>query len=333
MTHYGSWREVPPHMLTATKLGELEFPRTAKGIEPAGYVDVWANWRGKPDTHDLYDARTAPITGASGKALLAAAGRSGRSRVCTDCGAHCERPVATLDGRGLCDACRHITLLRVNQAELAVKRERAASVARAVLAWEAGAVVQVDLAVPPLTEKGRARPATAGRIRAVDMAGVKLLDILVRMVGPRASWVPDDAVPPEDALPKVKRALAGRRLVAWHPEDFDSLRSAEPECRFPSGYTASLADSEVRAAPPAGLAGGYNEDHPGDPNRLRPAVADMAALVWRSLASEWRGELHPRTRELIPALPPGSPDRLWLMLRRMADCPDLPTNCDGPGRG
>jgi hypothetical protein len=60
------------------------------------------------------------------------------------------------------------------------------------------------------------------------------------------------------------------------------------------------------------------------------ARAASKAVVLAELAAHWRGQLDPRTRQLVPCLAPGSPDRTALLVRRMASCPDLPTNGQAP---
>jgi hypothetical protein len=39
------------------------------------------------------------------------------------------------------------------------------------------------------------------------------------------------------------------------------------------------------------------------------------------MATRWRGQVDPHTRTLVECLPPGTPDRLLLMLRRIAATP------------
>jgi hypothetical protein len=295
MTTYAGWWEVPPHLMPATALAELEYPRTADGQRPAGWVET-RDWRDKKATAALYDARTCPPTKATARQLEAASGTSTRRQrhTCADCGAHCQRPLPPLHevpGSGpLCPACRHIALLRRAQADAATARQGSAERAAELLAWIDAAVVQVDLTVPPPTPSGRARPPTAARVRAVDLQGDRLVDVLVRLVGPRAHHVPAGAVSREDAGPAVRR-LQGRRLIAWHDPDLQRLREVAPDLN--------------RA-----------DEHAGW-NRLYGFPRERVAVLWW-LATQWRGQLDPHTRTLIACLPPGTPDRLLLMLRRIA---------------
>jgi hypothetical protein len=306
MTTYAGWWEVPPHLMPATALAELEYPRTADGQQPVGWVET-RDWRDKKTTVALYDARTCPPTKATARQLAAASGSSTRRRrrACADCGARCQRPLPPLHeapGSGpLCPACRHIALLRCAQADAAKARRRSAERAAELLGWTDAAVVQVDLAVPPPMPSGRARPPTAARIRAVDLQGERLVDVLVRLVGPRAHHVPAGAVPPKDAAPAVGR-LQGRRLIVWHEPDLEHLRRVAPDLN--------------RA-----------DEHAGW-NRAYGFPREQVAVLWW-LVTQWRGQLDPHTRTLIACLPPGTPDRLLLLLQRIAAT--LPAPAGGSG--
>ncbi len=297
MKTYTGWWQVPAHLLSATALGELEYPRAPVGT-PAAWVEVRENWQGKQDAIALYDARVCPPTKATAAQLVAAAHRSGRTRICADCHAHCQRPLPPLDAddpRPLCPACRHVALLRRRQAQLANARLGCAQRARELLGWPDAAIVQVDLTVPPPTPAGRKRPPTAARVRAVDLDGARLVDVLIRLVGPRAHHVPAGAVAPQDAIPAIHRAVLGRRLILWSVTDLQRLHLAAPHQRLPG----PLDISEV------------SQPH-------LPTPEHMQAVAVEHLATRWRGQLDPHTRTLIECLPPGTPDRLLLMLRRMA---------------
>jgi hypothetical protein len=295
MTIYAGWWEVPAHLLPATALAELEYPRTAEGQQLAAWVAT-RDWRDKKITLPLYDARTCPPTKATARQLAAASTTSKRRhrRTCADCGARCQRPLPPLQeapGSGpLCPACRHIALLRRAQVEAARARQRSATRAAELLTWADAAVVQVDLTIPPPTPSGRKRLPTAAHVRAVDLQGERLVDVLVRLVGPRAHHVPAGAVPRQDAAPTVRR-LQGRRLIAWHEPDLAYLRRAAPDLN--------------RA-----------DEHAGW-NRVYGFPRERVAVLWW-LATQWRGQLDPTTRQLVACLPPGAPDRLLLLLRRMA---------------
>jgi hypothetical protein len=297
MTTYAGWWQVPAHLLPATALGELEYPRSPTG-QPAAWVEVRANWQGKHDTIALYDARACPPTKATAAQLAAAAHRSARTRVCADCAAHCQRPLPPLSDqhpRPLCPACRHVAQLRRRQAELATSRLACAQRARELLGWHDAAVVQVDLTVPPPTPAGRKRPATAAHIRAVDLGGRRLVDVLVRLVGPRAHHIPAGAVAREDAIPEIHRAVIGHRLLLWNVNELQQLWLTAPHQTLPEYHQASELP----------------QPHLQIPNHVR-------AVAVGHLATTWRGQLDPHTRTLIECLAPGTPDRLLLMLRRIA---------------
>jgi hypothetical protein len=48
------------------------------------------------------------------------------------------------------------------------------------------------------------------------------------------------------------------------------------------------------------------------------ARAQAPVVVIDTLAEQWRCEIDPQTRYLVPCRPPGTPDRLALLLRRIA---------------
>ncbi len=301
-TTYAGWWQVPDHLMPATALGELEYPRTADGQAPVAWVDT-RDWSDRKTSIPLYDARACPPTKATGAQLASAADGSklGRRRVCSDCGARCQRPLPSLPevpGSGpLCPACRHIALLRRKQAEVATQRLDSAEHAAQVLGWDEAALVQVDQTVPPSAPSGRKRPPTAARIRACDLSGSRLLDVVVRLVGPSAQHIPDGAVAPDDAAPTIHQALSGRRLIVWHERDLEHLRQAAPDLN--------------RASEDAGW------------NRLYGFPCERVAVLWW-LATQWRGQVDPTTRQLVACLPPGAPDRLALLLRRIAQTPPAP---------
>ncbi len=304
MTTYAGWWEVPDHLLPATALGELEYPRTSDGQPVTAWVDT-RDWSDRKTSIPLYDARGCPPTKATAAQLQAAAARSGRQRRCADCDARCQRPLPPLDPddpRPLCPACRHVALLRRRQADLAADRLVCAQRAGELLAWTGAAVLQVDLHVPPPTPAGRRRPPTAARVRAVDLDGGRLVDVLVRLVGPRAHYVPDGAVGPQATAPTIHRALVGRRLLLWSHQDLTNLHTAAPHDAPPD--IGDLA---------------WSSTHHGTGEPHHP-VRDRAAAV-QYLATHWRGQLHPHTRTLVECLAPGTPGRLLLMLRRIAAAP------------
>ncbi|SRR6266511_10653 len=307
MTTYAGWWQVPDHLMPATALGELEYPRTHDGQQPAAWVDTW-DWSDRKTSIPLYDARACPPTNATARQLAAAATRSHRQRTCADCGAHCQRPLTVdpQDRRPLCPACRHLARLRRRQAELTADGPFIAARARELLAWGTGAVVvQVDLHIPPLTPAGRRRPPTAARVRAAGLDGARLVDVLVRLVGKRAEHVPADAIPAQEAVPKIHQAVLGARLIMWSLLDLERLRLAAPHPGLP------------RLPWLPGISDGLFQPH-------LPLPEDVRAVAVEAMAARWRGQVDPTTRTLVACLPPGTPDRLTLLLRRIAATPPAP---------
>jgi hypothetical protein len=302
MTTYVGWWQVPDYLLPATALAELEYPRTADGRQPATWVDTW-DWSGRKTSIGLYDARACPPTNATARQLAATAARSGRQRTC----AGCQRPLTatpTTTRRPLCPACRHVARLRHWQAQLAAHRPLIAERARGLLAWPGAAVVQVDLHMPPPTPAGRRRPPTAARVRAVDLDGARLVDVLVRLVGPRAHYVPAGAVAPEDVVPAIHQAVVGARLIMWSVLDLERLRLAAPHPDLPR--LAWLPEASDLPQPHLPL-----------PDHAR-------AVAVEPMATRWRGQVDPHTRTLVQCLAPGIPDRLLLLLQRIAHTPPAP---------
>jgi hypothetical protein len=137
----------------------------------------------------------------------------------------------------------------------------------------------------PPAPSGRQNPELiAVRIEAVDVAGKLIVDATVRLVSGRVQSVPEDAVDFGSVAGDVNEALAAEALVTWKPasEAFTVLRKM---CELPK---------------PAGWYG-------GNPN-------DMGRRVDR-----WRGEIDPHTGVLKRAIHPGRTDRMWLLLKRMAE--------------
>jgi hypothetical protein len=304
MSTYQGWWQVPPHLLPATALGELEYPRTPDGQDPVAWVED-RDWSDRKTSIPLYDARTSPPSKATARQLDAAAARSGRQRTCADCDARCQRPLTVDpdDRRPLCPACRHVARLRRRQAQLTATRPRIAERARELLGWTGAVVVQVDLDVPPPTPAGRRRAATAARIRAVGLDGARVVDVLVRLVGPRAHHVPADPVPAHQAVPKIHQAVLGAPLIMWSLLDLERLRLAAPHPGLP----------RVPWLPEVG----------DTPQPHMPLPEHARAVAVEPMATRWRGQVDPHTRTLIASLAPGAPDRLLLMLHRIASPPGV----------
>jgi len=275
----------PSTLLSRSQLGELEFPRQVSG-PPVAVVHT-TDWSDRDTTVELYDAITSPPTAASAGQLAAAAARAKRSRDCADCPARCQRPLATdIGGRPLCPACRAVVLLRQAQQEAGVEQAAAAGRLTAALRQPGAVVVQVDVTTPEPTPAGTKRASTAARIRAVDAGtGRRLVDVLVSLVGPRAKFRVEGAVPRTEAAPAVHAALIGRPLICWCADEITALRQSVPHREWPhNGYGST------------------------DDGRFCEVRHDSA---------RWRAQLNEH-RQLQTSIAPGTPDRLLLHLQRVA---------------
>ncbi|MEJ8654932.1 hypothetical protein WKI65_44550 [Streptomyces sp. MS1.AVA.3] len=103
---------------------------------------------------------------------------------------------------------------------------------------------------------------------------------------------------PEDGAAKLVKAFAGRRRVVWGP--LGTVLERLRELRHPV---------ELEPAAPA---------EPGVWHQYRRNWPDGVAARY----AQWRGELDPATGELRTPWQPGTADRLWLCLKRMAETPD-----------
>ncbi len=148
---------------------------------------------------------------------------------------------------------------------------------------------------------GRTRPPIAARIEACDTDGLRLLDLTVALAGPRTRGLPEAALSMELAQPRLREVLAGRHRIAWHAGDLLPLRAALPP----------LEDGGQHEYSEHGF---FSKAHEADPMGQRVAA--------------WRGEIDPRTRDLRRPLPPGRPDRMALLLRRMAAADHNPERRD-----
>lgn len=292
---YDGWWQVPDGLLTKAQLAELEFPRRPTEI-PAGRV--WTeDFRGRRDRLlvDLYQPGACRPTAASAAQLQAAAARAtNRVHECVVCGC---RPERSLDsGEPLCQVCRHIQRLRTRQEEgRRAQRYAAERVAEAMA--EPGAVVlhavQNGL---PRTPSGRIRPPLSARIRAVDAVnGRSLLDVTVSLVGPRARLRDPDAVPAAEVVEKVIAVLGGKTLICWSG-DVGVLRQA------------------------------VSYDWPGrDYSTQRPRMVTV-----ESWSTSWRAQMNTKGDRIV-GRHPGTADRLWLHLTRIAATVDVPEKIEAPG--
>ncbi|WP_157620393.1 hypothetical protein [Saccharothrix sp. NRRL B-16348] len=205
--------------------------------------------------------------------------------------------------------------MRATQAALAGERENGCRWAAEVLSWPELAVLWCDEVQPPPTPAGSPSKVTAVRLRACDVDGARLLDVTVRLVGPRAKFVPGNAVGKEDAVPVIHQALLGRSLLAATAEVYERLREV------------AWHESWGGVPRPGEWVGGTWVDVPQEERdrlatiQARRATVDDGAFGWggrHDRITRWRGQLDPVTGDLVPALPAGSPDRLLYLIKRMA---------------
>ncbi|MGN2642383.1 hypothetical protein ACTD5D_40670 [Nocardia takedensis] len=145
---------------------------------------------------------------------------------------------------------------------------------------------------------GRPRPPLSARICAVAAAdGRKLLDVTVSLVtNPRARLRDPDAVPRAEAADEVIAVLGTKTLICWARGDLWTLAVAVPH-EWPDGdyYT----------------------------HRARVVTVDGWSTSWR-VQMNTKGER-------IPARHPGTADRLWLHLTRIAATVEPPAKREVPG--
>ncbi|NUW47005.1 hypothetical protein [Nonomuraea rhodomycinica] len=292
--YYRRWSEVPWGLASRSQLAGADLPREPGG-PVVGYV-AGEDWRGKDTDIPLYRVTDCPPTGASAGQLAAAGRRASTTvRVCADCGAQCQQCLAQRGLRPRCVACNHIARLIAKQIGLRQGRMALAEWAAALLDDEATAVVWVEVHEAPRTAAGRARPPLAARVQAVDGSGRRLLDVLVRLAGPRTSGAPADAVTATEGAAAVRAALDGRRLIGWERRPLGAVLDR----------LAALGEPVQLTAP----------NGPG-------GVSDYWPATVSERVAQWRGELDPVTGWLRQPWPPGTADRLWLTLRRIADTSD-----------
>ncbi|ONK09244.1 hypothetical protein [Streptomyces sp. MP131-18] len=294
-TDYFRWSDVPFSLACRSQLAKADLPREPGG-PVRGYLKT-SDWRGKKDWLPLFAVSESVPTGATGGQLAAAERRSSAVRECGECGARCQQPLHERDdGRHLCLMCGKIARVRERQAQLRERRGELAVWARQLLDAGGLAIVWVTVHEAPLTPGGRRRPPLAARVHVVDEAGQRLADVLVRLAGPRAAGVPEGALPADEGVAALDAAFSGRRAVLWTDGGLETV-------------TARLAAL----------------GHPLEPvERVRrpvtwngPGGGSWSGQV-RDCLAQWRGELRPDTGELLVPWPPGTADRLWLALARIA---------------
>lgn len=280
MTTYDGWGQVPGYLMTRTQLGELEFPRTPGTV--AATVKTF-DWRGKPDVLDLFDVREAAPSPASA-AQLEAAQRS-KVRECGECGARPEGKLWELStGVRVCRPCLLVARLRRVQRDLAEQRRGHAREVAELLAAEPGPVVVYPRRIRPPRPEGATRTPAVCAVELDTWADGRRARVMLRVGGARNPHVPHDAVPLAEGAPAAAVLLADRTPVVWDEAAADEL--------------AAIGEHLGRAGQTA-------------PGRARVWSARWTATVWR-------GDLDVSTRNLGSVVDPGTPDRLALLLRRIA---------------
>lgn len=310
---YRWWGEVPWALASKSQLGQADLPR-----EPGGPVRGWVSgrdFRGREMDIELYAVAESVPTKASGGQLAAAdRRRSATVRVCSDCGANCQQPLAERRGRYLCAMCAKLARIVDFQIELRERRAELAAWAQEVLADPALAVVWVEVMEAEPTPSGRRRPPLAARVHAVDCDGRLLVDVLVRLAGPRTKGAPADAIPPEAGARALQAALKGRRRITWTA---DAL-TAVTDRLAALGHPGRLGPAEPTGPAETGVWSPRRRAWPGQ-------VRDRLA--------QWRGELDLATGELRAPWQPGTADRLLLCLQRIAATADADAGRPGRSRG
>ncbi|WP_190824824.1 hypothetical protein [Saccharopolyspora pogona] len=195
------------------------------------------------------------------------------------------------------------------QQKLTDERPQHVERVRGLLARDRVAVVDAEHVVPPPpTPAGRARPATAIRVRAVQACdGEQLVDVTARIAGPRAKFVPAAAIERDQAVEQVHQALLHRPLITWSESSLDALRELAGHPDLAHCWARS------RYSPPA------------------RAHRNHAAELVGTLATSWRGQLD-LNWNLVPCLTPGDPGRLLLLLQRIAGDTVTTHDHDDPDR-
>lgn len=273
---YDGWRHVPAGLYTASQLTGLDLPRTPGPV--VAYVDSW-NWRDKKERFPLHRLADSPPSPASVAQLQAAELRRKSDRACSRCGALPDRPIRADGCAGYCPACARILALDAAVLEAREGRTKAVQWAQEALDDPGLVVVHTRLFYRPTPPSGRRNlEPVAILVDAVGRDGRPLLDITVRLVGPKVRGIPDGAVPADEASDRLTALLAAPRIVTW------------ADLPWPCPRWMGKRD------------GWYG----GNPDQLHYRATD------------WRAVVDPDSRRLTPAIHPGRADRMWLLLTRMA---------------
>lgn len=136
---------------------------------------------------------------------------------------------------------------------------------------------------PPRPEGAKRTPAVCA-VELDTWADGRRARVVLRVGGARNPHVPKDAVPLVEGAPAAAALLAGRTPVVWDEAAADELAAVGEHLR--------RAGQEV------------------------PGRAQVWSVRWR--ATVWRGDVDVSTRVMGNVVDPGTPDRLALLLRRIA---------------
>jgi hypothetical protein len=286
---YKGWRNVPSGLFSKTQLRELDLPREVGAlVDVAAYVDT-ADWRGKPDTVPLYRLSDSRPTKATPAHLEAARARStAPGRRCGDCGARPDvqpRGSAEGDPARRCNACHHIGRLRAAQDDLRTKRVEAVKWARDLMTFALlpPYLVHVEPFLRPASPSGRQnREPIAYRVESVDGTGRTMMAATVQATTANVKSMPSTARPLAEVVDQLRVVATAETVVTWGTDDLYAvhrLAGVEKPLRW----------------------------YGGNPNAMNFRVA------------HWRGDIDPHTADLRWPVHPGRADRMWLLLKRMAE--------------
>lgn len=292
-TVYEGWWEVPDGLLLASQLAAMDLPRIPGG-QVAGIVHA-ENWHahGRDDAFRLYRLGESLPSTASAAQLEAADAKRTHNRVyrCEECGAFSEqalpryplddRLLKNIEPRYLCRCCRHITRLTGYQAHYGARRVAAVGWAAKMAAPGAAlAVTAAEVRPEGTTPSGKRHPITGIAVLAFDIAdGRKVFDATVLRRPAKTGARLKGQLDPETGAKKLRAAIEGRTLIGWRTEDLEPLR---PILAPNSGRHTALGEGA------------------------------------QTQVTDWRGDLDVRSGRLRGATSPGRPDRLALLIRRMA---------------
>ncbi|WP_194918199.1 hypothetical protein [Catenulispora rubra] len=292
-TVYEGWWEVPDGLLLASQLAAMDLPRIPGG-EVAGIVQA-ENWhaRGRDDQFRLYRLSDSLPSTASATQLEAADAKRTKNRVyrCEECGAFSEQALPryplddqllkNIEPRYLCRCCRHITRLTGYQAHHGARRAAAARWAATMAAAGAAlAVTAAEVRPEGTTPSGKRHPITGIAVLAFDIAdGRKVFDATVLRRPAKAGQRTKEQLDPEPGAKRLRAAIEGRSLIGWTLKDLEPLR---PILAPNSGRHVALGE----------------EAH--------------------ARVTDWRSDIDVRTGRPRAATNPGRPDRLALLIRRIA---------------